>query len=171
MMTQQDARSKHLVTLLTSILVLAMRRWPLARPTPTATPTPTPPPETHGARRRPPHPRTAERPPPQPTPTAMMMEDTSDRYGGIPNFSTRADPPRGWDPIRSGSISVLQAGGVYLRHGQHDPAMPGRRYAAVCPGRRRPSGPRTPMTARSWTFTLRDNVYWHDGVKLTAAKT
>ena len=102
---------------------------------------------------------------PAPTPTAMMMEEKS-RYGGIANFSTRADPPRGWDPMRSGSISVLMPAGSIFGMGNMIRQCPDD-GTAVCPGVATEWSKNADGT--SWTFTLRDDVYWHDGVKLTAA--
>ena len=39
------------------------------------------------------------------TTSAAVVEKS--KYGGIANFSARTDPPRGWDPMKSGSISIL----------------------------------------------------------------
>ena len=149
------------LALLTSILALTMGLAACASD-PTATPTPTPPPAMEPT----PTPSDTMAPEPTPTPTAMAMDDTSDRYGGIANFSTRADPPRGWDPIRSGSISVLMPAGSIFGMGNMIRQCPDN-GAAVCPGLATEWSTNDDRT--SWTFTLRDNVYWHDGVKLTAA--
>ena len=124
-------------------------------------PTPTPVPESPGQ----PTPTPSDSGGPAPTPTAPAGEDTSARYGGIANFSTRADPPRGWDPIRSGSISVLMPAGSIFGMGNMIRQCPDD-GAAVCPGVADEWSTNDDRTV--WTFNLRDNVYWHDGVKLTA---
>ena len=101
---------------------------------------------------------------PAPTPTAMMTEEES-KYGGIVNFSTRADPPLGWDVSRSGTISILMPGGSIFGMGN----MLKQCWddgAAICMGVATDYSANDERT--SWTFTLRDDVYWHDGVKLTA---
>ena len=151
--------------LLAGISVLALVLAACASEDPTATPTPTTAP-VEQAPEPTPTPSDAMEPEPTPTPTAMAMDDTSDLYGGIANFSTRADPPRGWDPIRSGSISVLMPAGSIFGMGNMIRQCPDN-GAAVCPGLATEWGTNDDRT--SWTFTLRDNIYWHDGVKLTAA--
>ncbi len=149
-------RALKALMLVTSILVLSMALAACSSddPTPTPTtapaPTATPLPDGSGAA-------------PTPTPTAMAM--TESRYGGIVNFSTRADPPLGWDPTRSGTISILQPGGSIFGMGN----MIRQCWddgATVCPGLANEWSANDDRTV--WTFKLRDNVYWHDGVKLTA---
>ncbi len=152
-------RALKALMLVTSILVLSMALAACSSddPTPTPTtapvapaPTATPLPDGSGSA-------------PEPTPTAMAM--TESRYGGIANFSTRADPPRGWDPIRSGSISVLMAAGSIFGMGNMIRQCPDD-GASVCPGVADEWSKNDDGTV--WTFKLRDNVYWHDGTKLTA---
>ncbi len=101
---------------------------------------------------------------PAPTPTAMMMEEEAP-YGGIVNFSTRADPPLGWDVSRSGTISILQPGGSIFGMGN----MLKQCWddgASICLGVA--TGYSSNDAKTTWTFNLRDDVYWHDGVQLTA---
>ena len=150
--------------LLASISILALVLAACASEDPTATPTPTTAPveEAPGPT---PTPSDAMGPEPTPTPTAMAMDDTSDRYGGIARFSTRADPPLGWDASRSGTISILQPGGSIFGMGN----MIRQCWddgASICPGVATEWSSNDDKT--SWTFTLRDDVYWHDGVKFTA---
>ena len=149
------------LALVTSILALTMALAACTSDDPDPTPTPTPAPESQA-------PQSTAAPSDgeamAPTPTAMMMEEKS-RYGGIANFSTRADPPRGWDPIRSASISVLQAAGSIFGMGNMIRQCPDD-GAAVCPGLATEWSANGDRTV--WTFKLRENVYWHDGVKLTA---
>ena len=150
--------------LLASISILALVLAACASEDPTATPTPTTAP-VEEAPEPTPTPSDAMGPEPTPTPTAMAMEDTSDRYGGIANFSTRADPPLGWDASRSGTISILQPGGSIFGMGN----MIRQCWddgASICPGVATEWSSNDDKT--SWTFTLRDDVYWHDGVKFTA---
>ena len=102
---------------------------------------------------------------PDPTPTVMMMEEEAP-YGGIVNFSTRADPPLGWDVSRSGTISILMPGGSIFGMGN----MLKQCWddgASLCPGLSTEWSTNDDRT--TWTFKLRDNIYWHDGVKFTSA--
>ncbi len=158
-------RALKSLMLLASISILAMALGACASDDPTATPTPTTAPVDQAPEPTP-TPSDAMGPEPTPTPTAMAMDDTSDLYGGIANFSTRADPPLGWDASRSGTISILQPGGSIFGMGN----MIRQCWddgAAICDGVATEWSPNDDRT--TWTFTLRDDVYWHDGVKFTAA--
>jgi len=88
------------------------------------------------------------------------------KYGGIANFSSRTDPPRGWDPIRSGSISVLQAAGSLFGMGNMIRQCP-LDGASICAGTADSWSKNADGTV--WTFKIKDNVFWHDGVQFTAA--
>ena len=96
------------LALLVSILALTMVLAACTSDDPD--PTPTSAPDTQAPAATPTPSGTGDGSAPAPTPTAMMMEEEAP-YGGIPNFSTRADPPLGWDVSRSGTISILMPGG------------------------------------------------------------
>ncbi len=147
------------LALVTSILALTMALAACTSDDPDPTPTPAPESQAPQSTAAP-----SDGEAMAPTPTAMMMEEKS-RYGGIANFSTRADPPLGWDPTRSGTISILQPGGSIFGMGNMIRQCPDD-GAAVCSGLATEWSANGDRTA--WTFKLRDNVYWHDGVKLTA---
>ena len=158
-MTISNRVLKALV-LVTSILVLTMALAACTSDDPDPTPTSAPDTQAPAATAAP-----SDDGAPAPTPTAMMMEEKS-LYGGIPNFSTRADPPLGWDVSRSGTISILMPGGSIFGMGN----MIRQCWddgASICPGVATEWSSNDERT--SWTFTLRDDVYWHDGVKFTAA--
>jgi peptide/nickel transport system substrate-binding protein len=112
-----------------------------------ATPTPTTPSGSNGGN--------------TPTPTGQVEA----KYGGIANFSARTDPPQGWDPMVSGSISVLMINGAIFGMGN---------FIRQCPldGTEVCAGVATEWSSNEdrteWTFKLRDDVFWHDGTKFTA---
>ena len=151
------------LALLVSILALTMVLAACTSDDPD--PTPTSAPDTQAPAATPTPSDTGDGSAPAPTPTAMMMEEEAP-YGGIPNFSTRADPPLGWDVSRSGTISILMPGGSIFGMGN----MIKQCWddgASICPGLATEWSSNDERT--SWTFNLRDNVYWHDGVQLTAS--
>ena len=159
-------RALKAIVLTTGILALTLGLAACASDDPTATPTTAPSEPSAPAATPTPSDSGAPAPAATPTPTAMMTDDTASRYGGIPNFSTRADPPLGWDASRSGTISILMPGGSIFGMGN----MIRQCWddgAAVCPGVADDWSANDDRT--TWTFTLRDDVYWHDGVKFTAA--
>ena len=155
-------RALKALVLLMSALALTMALVACASDDPD--PTPTRAPDTQAPAATPTPSDGGDGAAPAPTPTAAMMEES--RYGGIANFSTRADPPLGWDASRSGTISILMPGGSVFGMGN----MIRQCWddgAAVCPGVATEWSTSDDRTV--WTFNLRDNVYWHDGVQLTAA--
>jgi peptide/nickel transport system substrate-binding protein len=108
---------------------------------------------------KPPEPADPSKPGPKPA------ADQAVKTGGIAVIAHREDPPAGWDPMFQTSISL--AGVATSVFGDGNLVRPC--YAdiyKVCPA-----------LAESWqnnadftqfTFKLRDNVFWHDGTKLTA---
>jgi peptide/nickel transport system substrate-binding protein len=87
------------------------------------------------------------------------------KYGGIANFSARTDPPRGWDPMSSGSISVLMIDGSLFGMGNLVRQCPDD-GTAVCDNLSDTWSANADST--QWTFHIRDGVTWHDGTPFTA---
>ena len=101
---------------------------------------------------------------PEPTaPAAPAMDEP--RYGGIPIFTNRADPPGAFDPMRAGSSSLdwvigsMSGDGNLIKFCRED-------IYKVCPGLAE-SWENSDDSA-VWTFKIRDNVLWHDGTPFTA---
>ena len=87
------------------------------------------------------------------------------KTGGIAVIAHREDPPATWDPMFQTSISLAHVSGSVFGDGVLVRPCRDDLYK-VCPA-----------LAESWevnpnftqfTFKLRDNVFWHDGTKLTA---
>jgi len=87
------------------------------------------------------------------------------KYGGIANFSARTDPPRGWDPMVSGSISILMMDGAIFGMGNLVRQCPDD-GTKVCPNLSDEWSPNADGT--EWTFQIREGVTWHDGTPFTA---
>lgn len=108
---------------------------------------------------------------PTATPTASGSGSTGgdameeSRYGGIANFSARTDPPRGWDPMVTGSISVLMIDGSLFGMGNLVRQCPDD-GTAVCANLSDEWSANADGT--EWTFHIRDGVTWHDGTPFTA---
>jgi len=80
------------------------------------------------------------------------------KYGGIAIFANRGDPP-GWDPMYVGTITMKNI--AYSMYGDGNLLRPCRDDVfAVCAARA------TKWTNsddfKTWTFTLRDDILWHD---------
>lgn len=109
---------------------------------------------------------------PTATPTASGTGGVGDdameesRYGGIANFAARTDPPRGWDPMVSGSISVLMIDGSIFGMGNLVRQCPDD-GTAVCANISDEWSANAESTV--WTFNIRDGVFWHDDTPFTAA--
>jgi peptide/nickel transport system substrate-binding protein len=109
---------------------------------------------------------------PTTAPAASSTDSTStavvekSKYGGIANFSARTDPPRGWDPMKSGSISILMIDGSLFGMGNLVRQCPddGTKICDNLSDEWSPNGDST-----QWTFHIRDGVSWHDGTPFTAA--
>ena len=94
---------------------------------------------------------------PQPPPAAGP-------YGGVLVLANRGDPPSGFDTLRTSSIALHHVGGALFGPGNLVMRCRENLYLA-CPylaatWTRDPS-----FTV--WTFTLRDDVLWHDGTPFT----
>lgn len=87
-------------------------------------------------------------------------------YGGVLVLANRGDPPSGFDPMRTSSIALHHVGGAIFGPGNLVMRCRGNLYLA-CPYLA------TTWTVNpghtEWTFTLRDDVTWHDGAPFTAA--
>ena len=97
-----------------------------------------------------------------PQPTAAPVGEP--KYGGIFVHATRADPP-GWDPDFVGTISLYNhAGSMY---GVGNLTRPCREDVFfTCPNLASEWEISADFTV--WTFTIRDNAFWHDGQPVTA---
>jgi peptide/nickel transport system substrate-binding protein len=96
---------------------------------------------------------------------AKPATSQSIKTGGIAIIAHREDPPATWDPMFQTSISLAHVSGSVFGEGSLVRPCRDDLYK-VCPA-----------LAESWennpsftqfTFKLRDNVFWHDGTKLTA---
>ena len=86
-------------------------------------------------------------------------------YGGVLTLANRGDPPAGFDSMRTSSIALHHVGGAIFGPGNLVMRCRENSYD-VCPYLA------TYWTANreftEWTFAIRTDVYWHDGVKFTA---
>ncbi len=86
-------------------------------------------------------------------------------YGGTLVLANRGDPPSGFDTMRTSSIALHHVGGAIFGPGNLVMRCRGNLYIA-CPYLA------TTWTVdpshTKWTFTLRDDVTWHDGTPFTA---
>jgi peptide/nickel transport system substrate-binding protein len=104
-----------------------------------------------------------------PKPTATAVPVVQPKFGGIATFGQRRDPRRGW--VLSGSLTetpVLQAiGGSGNMVGicRSTPTSIAEQWTH-CP--RLATSWEANSDFTQWTFQLRDDVVWHDGVPLTA---
>ena len=87
------------------------------------------------------------------------------RYGGTLTLANRGDPPAGFDSMRTSSIALHHVGGALFGPGNLVMRCRENSYD-VCPYLA------TYWTANReytvWTFAIRPDVYWHDGVRFTA---
>ena len=87
-------------------------------------------------------------------------------YGGVLVLANRGDPPSGFDTMRTSSIALHHVGGALFGPGNLVMRCRENLYLA-CPYLA------TTWTVdpshTEWTFTLRDDVTWHDGTPFTAA--
>jgi peptide/nickel transport system substrate-binding protein len=87
-------------------------------------------------------------------------------YGGTLTLANRGDPPAGFDSMRTSSIALHHVGGALFGPGNLVMRCRENSYD-VCPYLA------THWTANreftEWTFAIRTDVYWHDGVQFSAA--
>ena len=97
-------------------------------------------------------------------PRATAVPAGAPKYGGIIRMANRADPPR-WDPMFSGTISLSHPLGPFS--GDGNLIKPCREDVfTLCMGLASSLEPNSDFSV--WTFTIRDNVLWHDGTTFTA---
>jgi peptide/nickel transport system substrate-binding protein len=85
--------------------------------------------------------------------------------GGILRLGNRGDPPAGWDPMRTSSIALHHVAGSVFGPGNLVMRCRENMYLA-CPYLATSWTPNQDFT--QWTFTIRRDVTWHDGVPFTA---
>ncbi len=94
-----------------------------------------------------------------------LLTAEAPRYGGTLTLANRGDPPAGFDSMRTSSIALHHIGGALFGPGNLVMRCRENCYD-ICPYLA------THWTANrqftEWTFALRTDVYWHDGVKFTA---
>lgn len=87
------------------------------------------------------------------------------RYGGILRLGNRGDVPAGFDPMRTSSIALHHVGGSIFGPGNLVMRCRENMYM-VCPYLATYWTHNMDFT--QWTFTIRPDVYWHDGTPFTA---
>ena len=96
--------------------------------------------------------------------TSFLCAQTP-RHGGTLVLANRGDPPAGFDSMRTSSIALHHVAGPLFGPGNLVMRCRENMYD-VCPYLA------THWTANlaftEWTFAVRTDVYWHDGVKFTA---
>lgn len=97
--------------------------------------------------------------------SAVNLTAADTRYGGTLTLANRGDPPAGFDPLRTSSIALHHVGGALFGAGNLVTRCRENMYF-VCPYLA------TSWTANpaftEWTFTIREDVKWHDGQPFTA---
>ncbi len=87
------------------------------------------------------------------------------RYGGILRLGNRGEVPVGFDPMRTSSIALHHVAGSIFGPGNLVMRCRENMYM-VCPYLA--TYWTHNMDYTQWTFTLRRDVYWHDGTPFTA---
>ncbi len=94
-----------------------------------------------------------------------LADESRAHYGGDLVLANRGDPPAGFDPMRTSSIALHHVAGALFGPGNLVMRCRENMYL-VCPYLA------TSWTAdpsfREWIFTIRNDVYWHDGTPFTA---
>ena len=96
---------------------------------------------------------------------AELFADGAPRYGGVLVLANRGDPPVAFDPMRTSSIALHHAAGGVFGPGNLVTRCRALMYL-VCPNLASRWVSNADFT--QWTFTIRDNVSWHDGTPFTA---
>jgi peptide/nickel transport system substrate-binding protein len=95
----------------------------------------------------------------------VLLSGETPRFGGNLVLANRGDPPAGFDSMRTSSIALHHVAGAIFGPGNLVMRCRENVYD-VCPYLA------THWTANraftEWTFAIRTDVYWHDGVKFTA---
>lgn len=89
----------------------------------------------------------------------------SANYGGVMRLGNRGDPPAGFDPLRTSSIALHHVAGALFGPGNLVMRCRENMYF-VCPYLA--TSWRSNLGFTEWTFTIREDVYWHDGTPFTA---
>ena len=97
-----------------------------------------------------------------PTPQPLPADGP---YGGVLVLANRGDPPSGFDTMRTSSIALHHVGGALFGPGNLVMRCRGNLYIA-CPYLAATWTVDPAFT--EWTFTLRNDVFWHDGTPFTA---
>lgn len=98
--------------------------------------------------------------------TAAGAGESDVKYGGIPVMAIRRDPPAGWDRMKTNVFYDLHAMGAPIWGNGNMVRMCLDNIYDVCPGLAQSWQPNSDFS--EWTFTVRDNVLWHDGSPFTA---
>jgi len=86
-------------------------------------------------------------------------------YGGTLVLANRGDPPAGFDPLRTSSIALHHVAGAIFGPGNLVMRCRENMYQ-VCPYLA--SNWTVDPDFTEWIFTIRKDVYWHDGAAFTA---
>ena len=97
-----------------------------------------------------------------PTPQPLPADGP---YGGVLVLANRGDPPSGFDTMRTSSIALHHVGGALFGPGNLVMRCRGNLYIA-CPYLA--ATWTVDPSHTEWTFTLRNDVFWHDGTPFTA---
>lgn len=87
------------------------------------------------------------------------------KYGDILVLANRGDPPAGFDTLRTSSIALHHVAGAVFGPGNLVMRCRENMYF-ICPYLA--SHWVTNLAFTEWTFTIRDDVFWHDGTPFTA---
>ena len=99
---------------------------------------------------------------PLPIHTSYPIQNS--KYGGLLTLANRGDPPAGFDPSRTSSIALHHVGGALF--GPGNLVMRCREdFYKICPNIAKKWV--VDQSYAEWTFTLQDDIYWHDGKQLT----
>ena len=100
------------------------------------------------------------------TPTApgVLPDGLGERYGGTLVLANRGDPPAGFDTLRTSSIALHHIAGALFGPGNLVMRCRENMYV-ICPYLATKWVASPGFT--QWTFTIRDDVYWHDGAPFT----
>ena len=98
-------------------------------------------------------------------PAATQSEMIDPVYGGRLVLANRGDPPAGFDPLRTSSIALHHVAGALFGPGNLVMRCRENMYF-VCPylAESWTSDP----AFKEWVFTIRKDVFWHDGTPFTA---
>jgi len=102
---------------------------------------------------------------PSPATSGSAAGNLGTKYGGILVLANRSDPPSGFDTLRTSSIALHEVAGALFGPGNLVMRCRENMYL-VCPYLA--SSWVTNPGFTEWTFSIRNDAYWHDGVAFTA---